>query len=165
MRFTGSSQELMKLDDAAATIHANDFIKERVMKGIMVLPEEVEAEKERAKKTYRKLGDNRFIKIKKAFYSDTEFEFDFNIGNEQINPQTFATNSQALLASYNPQAMNDPRYKLVWDNYAEALGTSKGEIELASEQANQIMQEDPQRLGIEPPQPVPSHIQANELTQ
>jgi hypothetical protein len=165
MRFTGSSQELMKLDDAAATIHANDFIKERVMKGIMVLPEEVEAEKERAKKTYRKLGDNRFIKIKKAFYSDTEFEFDFNIGNEQINPQTVATNSQALLASYNPQAMNDPRYKLVWDNYAEALGTSKGEIELASEQANQIMQEDPQRLGIEPPQPVPSHIQANELTQ
>ncbi len=159
MRFTGSSQELQKLDDAAAEIHANDFIKSRVLKGQIVIPEEVELEKQRAIKEYRKLGDNRFIKIKQAFYSDAEFEFDFNIGNEQMNPQDKATNSQALLAAYNPQAMNDPRYKLLYYTYAEALGISRAEIEIADEQANQIVQNNPQALGLEPPgQPVASPL-------
>lgn len=151
MRFTGTSGELQKLDDAAAEIHANDFIKSRLLSGNVVLPEQIDAEKERAKTEYRKMGDNRFIKIKKAFYTDVEFEFDFNVGNEQINPQTIATNTQALLAAYNPQAMNDPRYKLMYYMYAEALGVSKGEIELADEQANQVVQNNPESLGLSPP--------------
>lgn len=152
MRFTGSSQELMKLDGAAADIHANDFIKSRVLKGFTVTPEEVENEKQRAIEAYRKQGDNRFIKIKKAFYTDAKFEFDFNIGNEQMNPQAQATNSQALLAAYNPQAMNDPRYKVLYYKYAEALGVSRGEIEIADEQATQMVQDNPQAMGLEPPQ-------------
>lgn len=152
MRFTGSSQELQKLDDASAEIHANDFIKNRMLSGKTVTPELVQLEKERTIKEYKKLGDNRFIKIKENFYSDVEFEFDFNVGNEQINPQTVATNTQALLASYNPQAMNDPRYKLMYYMYAEALGISRGEIEIADEQANQLIESNPEALGLAPPQ-------------
>ncbi len=167
MRFTGSSQELQKLDDAAAEIHANDFIKSQALAGKMVLPDQIDAEKERAKKEYRKFGDNRFIKIKNEFYKDIGFEFDFNVGNEQINPQTIATNTQALLAAYNPQAMNDPRYKLMYYMYAEALGISRGEIELADEQANQVVQNNPESLGLAPPQqaqPIASPLPTNQQT-
>jgi len=135
------------------------------LKGENITPEMVEAEKERAKAEYRKLGDSRFVKIKERFYSDAEFEFDFNIGNEQLNPQAMATNTQALLAAYNPQAMNDPRYKILYYKYAEALGVSQGEIEIADEQANQIVQENPQLLGLEPPgQAVPSPLETNQTT-
>lgn len=148
MRFTGSSQELQKFDDAASEIHANDFIKARILAGQDVLPEEVDFEKQRAIKEYRKLGDSRFVKIKQNFYDDAEFEFDFNIGNEQINPQTIATNTQALLAAYNPQAMQDPRYKLIYFKYAEALGISQGEVELADQQADQVP---PQMMGLPGP--------------
>jgi len=155
MRYTGSSQELQKLDDAAAQIHVNDFIKSRYASGNPPLPEEVEAEKAKAIREYRKLGDNRFIKIKNSFYKDAEFEFDFNIGNEQINPQTIATNTQALLAAYNPQAMNDPRYKLMYFKYADALGISRGEIELADQQANDIVENKPEVMGIESPIQIP----------
>lgn len=151
MRFTGSSQELQKLDEAASMLHANDFIKARTISIKPVSPEEVEMERQRALKEYRKLGENRFIKIKEKFYNDVKFEFDFNIGNEQINPQTLATNVQALLSQYNPEAMNDPRYKLLYFKYAEALGVSQGEIELADEQANQVIQNNPESLGMSPP--------------
>lgn len=151
MRFTGSSQELQKMDDAASELHANDFIKARILAGQDVLPEEVDMEKEKAVKAYRKLGDNRFIKIKDNFYDDAEFEFDFNIGNEQVNPQTIATNTQALLAAYNPQAMNDARYKLLYFKYAETLGISRGEIELADQQAQDTVQNDPEAMGLESP--------------
>lgn len=137
MRFTGSSQELQKFDEAAANIHANDFIIEMARKGRAVTPDEINAEKDRAIKEYRKQGDNRFVKIKNNFYKDTKFEFDFNIGNEQISPQTIATNTQALLAAYNPQAMQDPRFKLLYFKYAESLGISQGEIELADQQASE----------------------------
>lgn len=155
MRFTGSSQELQKLDEAASELHANDFIKARILAGQDILPEEVDFEKEKAVKTYRKLGDNRFIKIKDAFYDDAEFEFDFNIGNEQLNPQTIATNTQALLAAYNPQAMQDPRYKLMYFNYAEALGVSKGEIEMADQQAQEVAQSNPEAMGLPSPMQQP----------
>jgi hypothetical protein len=139
MRFTGSSQELVKLDNAAAELHANDKIKEAVLAGKTLTPEKVALEKQRALTEYKKMGDNRFIKLKDNFYKDVKFEFDFNIGNEQINPQAMADNIQALLAGYNPQAMADPRYKLLYFKYAETLGISQGEIELADEQANQMM--------------------------
>lgn len=155
MRYTGSSQELQKLDDAAAQLHANDFIKSRYASGNPPTPEEAEAEKDKAIREYRKLGDNRFIKIKNAFYKNIQFEFDFNIGNEQINPQTIATNTQALLAAYNPQAMNDPRYKLMYFKYADALGVSRGEIELADQQASDIVENNPEVMGIESPIQIP----------
>jgi hypothetical protein len=143
MRFTGTSQELAKLDEAAATLHANDYIKKRTLQGRIVTPEEVEMAKEEARKEYKKLGDSRFVKIKECFYKDVEFEFDFNIGNEQLNPQQVATNAKELLATYNPQAMQDPRYKVVHDMYAEALGISPGQIELAETQAQEMIAQNP----------------------
>lgn len=168
MRFTGTTQELLKLDQAAAEIHANDVIKDAFLNGNGISPEQVDLVKEKAIKEYQKNGDNRFLKIKEAFYKDAEFEFDFNIGNEQINPQTLATNTQALIAGYNPQAMNDPRFKLLFYKYAESLGVSRGEIELADQQAAQIMQSNPEQLGVTPPepqQPIVSPLQDKQPTQ
>lgn len=150
MRFTGTIAELQKLDEAASEIYANDEIKKMVIDGRIVTVEMQQVLREKALAEYQKLGENRFIKVKKFFYSDAEFEFDFNIGNEQLNPQTIAQNTQALLAEYNPQAMNDPRFKLLYYKYAEALGVSRGEIELADQEANQMIQSNPQALGIEP---------------
>jgi len=93
MRFTGSSQELQKLDEAAAELYANDEIKKMALNGELVTVEMQEALRQKAKDHYKKLGENRFIKVKNAFYKNAEFDFDFNVGNEQINPQTIATNT------------------------------------------------------------------------
>lgn len=162
MRFIGTSQELQKLDEASAELESNDWIKKEVLSGRNVSAESIETIKQLHIESQKKLGENRFLKIKDRFYSDVEFEFDFNIGNEQINPQTLATNTQALIAQYNPQAMQDPRFKLLYFKYAEALGVSRGEIELADQQANQIVQSNPEQLGLPPPAGQTSQLPAKQ---
>jgi hypothetical protein len=142
MRFTGSVQELQKLDEAAAEVYANDFIKSKLLGGEMVTEEDVENQKKGAIELYRRLGDSRFIKIKDAFYDDAEFEFDFIVGNEQADPQVMANNFQSLMMqimqAYGP---NDPRAKLFLSKYAETLGIQPAELEIANQQAAEIEQE------------------------
>jgi hypothetical protein len=165
MRFTGTSQELQKLDEASATIYANDRIKESLLEGKTITPEVQELFIQQAIDTYRKLGDNRFLKIKQNFYKDVEFEFDFNIGNEQVNLQALAVNLQSVLAGYNPQAMQDPRYKLLFYKYADTLGISQGEIEMADQEATKMVQDNPEQLGLPAPEGVPttgSELQTNQ---
>lgn len=167
MRFTGTSQEILKLDNAACELYANDFIKERFLNGQTVSPQEIEEAKRKALLKWRKLGDSRFIKIKKAFYTDAKFEFDFNVGNEQINPQVMANNTQALLSSYNPQAMQDPMYKLLYYKFAESIGISPGEIEMASNEQSQNQMAAQPMAQQSPPQQnqqVPQMMQRSNLT-
>lgn len=175
MRFTGTQQELEKLDNAAAEIYGNDFIKQRFLNGKTVLQSEVDGAKKKAISQWRKSGGNRFIKIKKQFYTDIKFEFDFNTGNEQVNPQAVAQNTQAVLSAIaqNPQVLNDPRSKLLFYKFAEALGISQGEMELADTQADeqqqkQTQQQNPQQLqqgqAQSPPQQMQQMMSGSNLT-
>jgi len=138
MRFIGTSQELKKLDEAAAELHANDFVKESVINGRPLTPEAIDAARQDALEQYRSMGESRFLKIKKGMYDDAEFEFDFIIGNEQEDPATLAKNTQFLLANYNPQAMQDPRYKALYFKFAEQVGIPQAEMEFADQQASEF---------------------------
>jgi hypothetical protein len=148
MRFTGTAQELQKLDQAASEVYANDYIKSEILKGSMVTPEHMDMAKQHAVQTYQKLGVNRFLKMKENFYKDVDFEFDFLVTNEQADPAKMATNIQAVLTETAQINLNDPRIKLLYDKLLEQLGISPAEIELADQQAQKMMQEQPQ----EPPQ-------------
>lgn len=137
MRFVGSSQELDKIDAMAAEVYVNDYIKDEMFKGRAVNPLQVELAKARALEEYKKMGESRFVKIKKEFYKDAEFEFDFIIGNEQADPATIVQNTQTVLmaVAQNPMILQDPRVKMLFYKYAENLGISPAEIELADQQA------------------------------
>lgn len=140
MRFAGSAQELMKIDIAASEIIANDYIKDKIIKGEVVTQEEVDGLKTLYIESNRKLGENRFIKIKDAFYDDAEFEFDFIIGNEQADPATIVQNTQTVFmaVAQNPSILQDPLAKMLFFKYAEQLGISPAEIELAETQSSQL---------------------------
>lgn len=141
MRFTGSTQELQKFDEAASELYANDELKKMILDGHTVTLELQDGLRQKAVKHYRSLGDSRYLKIKEAFYDDVSFEFDFNIGNEQISPQTMASNAAGLLQLLaNPAALQDPRAKLVFSKYAEALGITPAEFDLADTQGNDFQQ-------------------------
>ena len=150
MRFTGSAQEIQKLDQAAAEVHANNYVKDELLKGRLVTPQDFDAAKSKALGAYRKLGGNRFLKIKENFYSDAEFEFDFLVTPEQADPAKMATNIQAVLseAAQNPAILQDPRLKLLFYKLCDQLGVSQAEIELADQQANDMQQ---QQGGNAPP--------------
>jgi hypothetical protein len=139
MRFTGSHEEIAKIDKMAVELHLNDYIKHELLntKGIPT-PFSIEKIKEKRLKQLQKDGDARFIFIKEALYSDLEFEFDFVIGNEQVDPAALVQNTQAVLTALasNPQILQDPRLKILFYKYAEGLGISTGEMELAESEAS-----------------------------
>lgn len=156
MRFVGSMQELNKLDEAAAEIYANDEIKERILSGNPVYKEDEDAIKDKAIETYRKLGDSRFLKIKDALYDDAEFEFDFIITNEQDDLATKTQNYQvvmtALIQAVATGALNDPRVKLAFAKWAEQMGISQAEFDLADQQATEMVQQQQEQLQVNQPQ-------------
>lgn len=147
MRFAGTAQEIQQLDQAAAEIYANDHIMSRMLNyspgDEPPIQDEHEAAKQKAVSAYQKLGTNRFLKIKEAFYSDAEFEFDFLVTDEQADPAKMAQNIQAVIAEVgnNPNILADPRLKLLFYKLCEQLGISPAELELADQQAQQIQQQ------------------------
>ena len=146
MRFTGSAQELFKLDQAAAELYANDFIKQRFLNGQTISMDEVDKAKAKMISQYRKNGMNRFVKIKKALYRQPEYEFDYIIDNEQADVQALATNLKSIVGDLatNPNILNDPRLKLLYFKFAETLGVNPAELELADEQAQDILSQNAQ---------------------
>jgi hypothetical protein len=140
MRFTGGAQELELFDKAAAEVYANDYAMEQMLNKKTVTPEDLEAAKEKAIELYRKTGESRYAKIKKALYDDVKFEFDFMIDGEQANPQAIANSVQQVLGMTmgNQESLNDPRVKMLYYKFAENMGVSPAEIELADQQAVQL---------------------------
>lgn len=137
MRFAGSIQELDKLDMAAAEVYANDVILSKALNGEKVSIADQEEARQKAIDHYKKMGQNRFVKIKSNFYKDIEFEYDFNIANEQVDPNSAVQNTQVIFTALaqNPALLEDPRIKLLFFRYAEYLGVSPGELELVDNQA------------------------------
>lgn len=161
MRFTGTSQEMDKLDMAVAEIEANDYAKELMLSGEMVTKDVIESFKTDKLKELKKMGEARFLKTKDAFYDDTEFEFDFLITDEQADPMKVVQNTQAVFMALaqNPAMIEDSRIKLLFYKYADALGVSSAEIELAEQQAQQMPAQLPvnptMQNAQQPPQPAP----------
>lgn len=159
MRFLGNAQEMEKLDRLAAEVHANDIIKQALLTGDAknLNPETLAAAKQEAVDSYKTLGESRYIKIKKDFYKDAEFEFDFIIGNEQADPATIAQNTFQIISTLaaNPAVMQDERLKLLVFKYSEALGVSPAEMEFADQQEQQKPQPQEMQPQIAAPQPSP----------
>lgn len=142
MRFTGSSQEILKLDTMASELYANDFIKEEVLNGKFPTQQEVDKAKQDRVKQYKKLGTSRFLKIKEAFYDDAEFEFDYVIDNENYDAQAITSNLKTVIGDLasNPGILQDPRLKLMYFKFAEKIGVSQAELESAEDQASEMEQ-------------------------
>ncbi len=164
MRFTGTAQELAKLDQAASELYANDYIKQLILDGKPVNLEDQQALIDKAKQEYQKLGDSRFLKIKQAFYKDAEFEFDFLITDEQADPTKLANSIQTLIAEYDPQKMQDPVYALFIGKQAESIGISQAELDLATLKSAQH-QTNLAQIQAATPQAVKSPIQQPNINQ
>lgn len=142
MRFTGTAQELDKLDEAAAELYANEVIIDAAIKKQNITTELQDAARQKAIKEYRKNGTNRFLKIKEQFYKDAEFDFDFDIENQDTDPNRILNGIQTLFGFLqNPAVLQDPRLKMLFYQAAEQFGISPAEIEFADNQATQMQQD------------------------
>lgn len=142
MRFSGTSQELDKLDQAAAELYANDVIIETALAGGKIDNDLQETARQKAIKEYRKSGTNRFLKIKEQFYKDAKFDFDFDIENQDSDPNMLLKGIETLFGFLqNPAVLQDPRLKMLFYQAAEQFGISPAEIEFADSQATEMEQQ------------------------
>ncbi len=141
MHFTGSAQEIEKLDSAAAELYANEVIIKAAIAGEKPTVELQNQARQKAIAQYRKSGTNRFLKIKEAFYNNAEFDFDFDIENQDTDPNQILNGIQTLFGFLqNPAVLQDPRLKMLFYQAAEKFGISPAEIEFADSQATQMQQ-------------------------
>lgn len=142
MRFTGTAQELDKLDEAAAELYANEVIIKTAIAGGKIDAALQDTARQKAIKEYRKNGTNRFLKIKEQFYKDAKFDFDFDIENQDTDPNKLLQGIQTLFGFLqNPAVLQDPRLKMLFYQAAEQFGISPAEIEFADSQATQMQQD------------------------
>lgn len=174
MRFIGTTQELQQLDQAASEVYANDYVKKKILNGEFTTQQDFDQAKQKAVEVYQKLGENRFLKIKDAFYDDAEFEFDFMITPEQADPAKMATNIQALLSEMTNLDLNNPVIMLFVGQLAQQLGISQAELEMAQQQFQKVQQQQAQQQQGQPGQPQPQQggggqlgggLNANKLMQ
>jgi len=101
----------------------------------------------------RKQGSQRFTKLKQDFYKNSKFMFDVITTDEQRDTAVLAQNTFKLISdlSQNPAVLDDPVLKVFYFKYADMIGISPMELELAVQkrqeaQANQQQQMPQQQL-------------------
>jgi hypothetical protein len=134
LRFLGDVNDIQKLDEAHATVVTNDAVFNYIASGKPVpSPLDVDTLKQMAINNLRKQGNSRFVNIAKDFYSDTEFEFDILIDEEETPIATLAQNTFQLLTSVaqNPQLLTNPVTKALIYDWAEKIGINPVKLEMA----------------------------------
>lgn len=134
LRFTGSSEEIAKLDAAYVDAVIKKEVFEEVFKtGRVPSPYAIELKKQDYLMKLKKEGGHRFVEIKDFFYDDIEFEFDIMIGNEQENVATIAQNMFQILTAIgqNPALLDNPVTKTLIFDYAQKIGINPLKLEVA----------------------------------
>lgn len=139
MHFTGTPEELAKLDGVFVKNIAGRMAIDMLLSGKPVYTDDYEAIRESVRKMLTENGADRFITIKDAFYKNADWTFDINIDNEQEDSQLLTNNLFSVFSALasNPGILQDPVIKALFYEYAERAGVSPMKLEIASIQKSE----------------------------
>lgn len=135
LRFTGSLEDVGKLDRAIADSLTREEVMRRLLDGQAVSGEDMANIKADIESQLKKRGAKRFIEVKKGFYGDADFEFDFMVTNEQEDVAVAAQNLFNIMGALakNPDMLKNPMMKVLFTQYAQKVGVSPARLELAEQ--------------------------------
>lgn len=136
LRFTGSLEDVGKLDRAIADSLTREEVLKRLLDGQAVTIEEKKAIEDNIKSQLKKRGAKRFIEVANGFYGDADFEFDFMVTNEQEDVAVAAQNLFNIMGALakNPDILKNPMMKVLFNQYAQKVGVSPARLELAEQE-------------------------------
>lgn len=153
LRFIGSPEDMARFDNLVTPYYVTDEVIKRTLKGESIYAPELEKIKNDVQMSLRKQGSQRFTKLKQDFYKNSKFMFDVITTDEQRDTAVLAQNTFKLISdlSQNPAVIDDPVLKVFYFKYADMIGISPMELELAVQkrqeaQANQQQQMPQQQL-------------------
>lgn len=130
----GDSGGLEKLYSEIADVLVQNYALDYLEK-TGFYPENTEEIKQKVIQEIRK--NARYIKIPQDFYKNISFEVDVVIDNEQVDLPVLAQNlPQVMQIIQNPDVLQNPAFKMLFEKYVSILGISPLEIELKLESQN-----------------------------
>lgn len=136
LNFTGTVDDLNKLDKIIIKQAVRAEIIKRLLSGKTVTQEDAKALENRFNSDLKGRGGKRFLNIKKDFYRDVEFEFDIMVNNEQEDVAVLANNYFTALDALakNPEMLKNPLTRAVFNQWAQRIGISPAKLELIEQQ-------------------------------
>lgn len=168
LRFTGTPEDLQRLDQGYIDVLTRDFILRTVFETKRVpSTEEIEGIKQGYQLILKKEGGTRFINVKEGFYDDIEFEFDIMVSSEQENVAVVAQNLFQILSAVgqNPTLLQNPVTKAFIFEYAQKIGVNPLKLEVAESQQAPMAQGIPSPLPNGGQQPVGQGQPQAQLTR
>ncbi len=167
LRFIGEPEEIARLDASISPYFVKQYIIHDVLQGKTVDNIRLEEIKMEVANELKKGGVERYVKVLKDHYKDTEFEFDFIITNEQQDTAVTSQNMFMILQqlAQNPALIDDPVLRTVFYKYCEEIGIQPMELEIAQHQRQQMQQEQEQKMQMQQQQMQAVNPQAMQQTQ
>ena len=121
-----SVEELQQVADSLVQCEVNDTIKEKILNGETIDPNEVEALKQKVKEDFMKGGNKRFIEILKGELADAPIEVQTDIAGKQKDLVQLSTQLTGIFRQIiaAPQILNDPRMAKIFNMILESSGFS-----------------------------------------
>src|SRR6185437_4845912 len=112
-----SVEELQQVADSLVQCETNDMIKEKILNGETIDPNEVAAFQAKVKEEFMKGGNKRFIEILKGELEDAPIEVQTDIGGKQKDLQELSTQLTGIFRQIiaAPQILNDPRMAKIFN--------------------------------------------------
>lgn len=121
-----SANELMEISEKISENMANNFVKEKILNGELVMPEEMETLKQESLERFLKGGQKRFIEILKDEFAETHLDIQTNIAGKQKNLALLTDKLVNVLRQFiaTPEIRQDPEMIKLLNTILESSGMS-----------------------------------------
>lgn len=127
-------EELKEIDRNFSTHHANKRMKEMILSGKVVTPEEYAAFYQEADQSVKRTKDTRFLAVPKDYYKDVVSKVTIHITNERRNKKAVLESLSNIMMVYakNPEIVNDPALTQIFMKIVELSGAGISPASLVS---------------------------------
>lgn len=142
-------EELQSVADSLVINESNKKVKEKILNGELIYPEEVEAYKQTVKDEFMKAGSKRFIEILKGEMKNAPIDVFVNVAGKQKDlagvTDKLVNVFRQMLSTYNPQTgsfaiFDDPRMSKVFNEILESSNLSPIDFYQKPKQITQVPQ-------------------------
>lgn len=141
-------EELQYVADNLVTCVANDAIKEKILNGETIDPNEIETLKQQTRDSFMKGGNKKFLEILKGEFKNISMDIEIVIDNKQRDLTKLADGIQKVFQTVlaAPQVLDDPRMVKILNQALQASGLDPIDFTGGYKQQPQTPQVQPQQV-------------------
>ena len=167
LRLVGTPEEILQFDKEIAPHFIIEQMLHQYTESWYIDEEMLQGVTEKVMSGMKSMGTERFITVLKDAFKDVKHEFDFILTNEQRDTAIQAQNMFQVLSqlAQNPALLDDPVLRKVFYKYADTIGISPMELEIAQHEREQKKQDEEKKLMQQQQQAQQQQMQQQQMAQ